>query len=86
MLLVDFSQSSLCCLEYLEQIQPDVVMSLGLAAERTKITSERVAINCQDGGPDNRGMRVQDELIVEEGLGPISRPCFADPPTCQRLE
>lgn len=64
---VDFSQSSLCCLEYLEQIQPDVVMSLGLAAERTKITPERVAINCQDGGPDNRGMRVQDDLIVEDG-------------------
>ncbi|AOL34709.1 pyroglutamyl-peptidase I [Anoxybacillus geothermalis] len=64
---VDFSQSSLRCLEHLEQIQPDVVMSLGLAAGRTKITPERVAINCQDGGPDNRGIHVQDEPIVEDG-------------------
>ncbi|BDG43673.1 pyroglutamyl-peptidase I [Saccharococcus caldoxylosilyticus] len=64
---VDFSQSALTCLEYLEQIQPDVVISLGLAAGRTKITPERIAINCKDGGPDNQGVWAQDELIVEDG-------------------
>ncbi|EID44256.1 pyroglutamyl-peptidase I [Parageobacillus thermoglucosidasius] len=64
---VDFSESAVKCLEYLEQIQPDVVISLGLAAGRTKITPERIAINCKDGGPDNRGVQVQDERIVEDG-------------------
>ncbi|BDG47593.1 MULTISPECIES: pyroglutamyl-peptidase I [Parageobacillus] len=64
---VDFSESAAKCLEYLEQIQPDVVISLGLAAGRTKITPERIAINCKDGGPDNRGMQAQDERIVEDG-------------------
>lgn len=55
------------CLAYVAEIEPDAVISLGLAAGRTKITPERVAINCQDGGPDNRGIKVQDESIVEGG-------------------
>jgi len=64
---VDFSESADVCLGHLEEIEPDIVLSLGLAAGRTKITPERVAINCKDGGPDNRGVFVRDEPIVPDG-------------------
>ncbi|MBA2876151.1 pyroglutamyl-peptidase I [Thermaerobacillus caldiproteolyticus] len=64
---VDFSESATKCIEYFENIQPEVVISLGLAAGRTKITPERIAINCKDGGPDNRGVRMQDEPIEIDG-------------------
>ncbi|HEX7065785.1 MAG TPA: pyroglutamyl-peptidase I [Bacillales bacterium] len=48
-------------------ISPDVVLSLGLAAGRNRITPERVAINCNDGVADNKGNQPQDERIAEDG-------------------
>jgi pyroglutamyl-peptidase len=67
-LTVDFKQSGNQLLEYFEEVKPDAVISLGLAAGRYKITPERIAINCSDGDRDNSGHRPVDEKIAESGL------------------
>jgi pyroglutamyl-peptidase len=51
----------------LDQVQPDCVISIGLAAGRTKVTPERVAINCRDGAPDNTGKSYENDLIEKSG-------------------
>lgn len=50
---VDFNQSGKQVIEYVEEANPDAVFLLGLAAGRTAITPERIAINCNDGEKDN---------------------------------
>lgn len=65
---VDFRASGTKILEYIDKIQPDAVISLGLAGGRYKITPERIAINVNDGEADNRGNILVDEPIREEGL------------------
>ncbi|KPB05762.1 pyroglutamyl-peptidase I [Bacillus sp. CHD6a] len=66
---VDFTESEKLLLEYMEELQPDAVISLGLAAGRAHITPERIAINCKDAGgaPDNNGVVLQDAPINPEG-------------------
>ncbi|QFF98147.1 pyroglutamyl-peptidase I [Psychrobacillus glaciei] len=64
---VDFKSSGKQLLKSLEEIQPDVHISLGLAAGRYKITPERIAINFKDGDVDNEGNKPVDELIQEVG-------------------
>ena len=64
---VDFNQSGAMLLELIEDIGPDAVVSLGLAAGRYKITPERVALNVKDGDADNEGYRPVDEPIRVEG-------------------
>lgn len=66
-LSVDFETSGKQLLEHIEKIQPDAVVSLGLAGGRYKITPERIAINVKDGEPDNEGNRPVDEIIRENG-------------------
>jgi pyroglutamyl-peptidase len=66
-LLVDFQRSGDQIVQYFEEIQPDAVISLGLAAGRYKITPERIAINCNDGEEDNRGYKPVSEPIIEDG-------------------
>lgn len=66
-LTVDFKKSGKQLLEHLEKIQPDAVISLGLAGGRYKMTPERIAINVNDGEPDNSGNIPVDEVIREEG-------------------
>ncbi|BAS26882.1 pyroglutamyl-peptidase I [Limnochorda pilosa] len=51
----------------LDELRPDAVVALGLAAGRERICFERVAINCMDGEVDNQGVRHQDELIDPQG-------------------
>ncbi|MDQ0155485.1 pyroglutamyl-peptidase I [Robertmurraya andreesenii] len=65
---VDFRASGTKILEHIDKIQPDAVISLGLAGGRYKITPERIAINVNDGEADNRGNILVDEPIREEGL------------------
>lgn len=60
------------CFDYLrpfiDEIQPDVIIELGLAAGRNAITPERVAINMKDAtGPDNIGYTPKDEIIKHDG-------------------
>jgi len=65
---VDFASSGQQLLEHIKAVDPDVVISLGLAGGRYKITPERIAINCKDGEADNKGYRPIDEPIHENGL------------------
>jgi pyroglutamyl-peptidase len=64
---VEFQQTAVRAIEFYEEVQPDVVILLGLAGGRTKITPERIAINCSDGAPDNNGVILQDAYINDEG-------------------
>lgn len=65
---VDFNNSEQQLKEKIEETQPDVVMMLGLAAGRSKITPERIAINVKDGAKDNAGYAPVDEPIDADGL------------------
>lgn len=64
---VDFEVAGKKLIELIDQIQPDAVISLGLAGGRYKITPERIAININDGAPDNNGNVRVDEIIQTEG-------------------
>lgn len=48
-------------------MKPQIIISLGLAGGRFKVTPERIAINVKDGEPDNNGYTPVDERIHEEG-------------------
>lgn len=61
--VVDFQQSALQFKEAIEEVQPDIILSLGLAGGRSKITPERIAINVKDGAADNNGYIPIDEPI-----------------------
>ena len=66
-LTVDFQTSGEQLLAHIETIQPDAVLSLGLAGGRYKMTPERIAINVKDGEPDNNGNKPVDEVIRAQG-------------------
>lgn len=66
-LTVDFKSSGVQLLTHIESIQPDAVLSLGLAGGRYKMTPERIAINVKDGAADNEGNRPVDEAIQALG-------------------
>ncbi|WP_041056223.1 pyroglutamyl-peptidase I [Jeotgalibacillus campisalis] len=64
---VDFKKSGNQILDCWNEIKPDAVISLGLAAGRSAITPERIAINCNDGEQDNSGNLPSGEKIMEDG-------------------
>ncbi|MEK8197467.1 pyroglutamyl-peptidase I [Lysinibacillus sp. FSL M8-0134] len=66
-LSVDFQQSAQQFKQYIDEVKPQIIISLGLAGGRFKITPERIAINVKDGEPDNNGYTPVDESIQEEG-------------------
>src|SRR5690625_633863 len=66
-LTVDFAKSGEQILKEIKNVQPDAVISLGLAAGRDRITPERIAINCNDGPKDNRGYQPNGERIFDNG-------------------
>jgi pyroglutamyl-peptidase len=73
LLPVNYDECAEKLIAKLDEIQPDLVISCGLAAGRTAITPERIGINVKDTGsgdpyPDNRGKVPVDELI--DGTGP----------------
>lgn len=68
---VDFHSSGKELLAHIEDIEPDAVISLGLAGGRYKVTPERIAINVKDGDADNEGHIPVDEPIAED-----SEPAF----------
>lgn len=52
----------------IEEVKPDVVLSIGQAGGRPDITVERVGINCDDCRiQDNEGNQPIDEEVVEGG-------------------
>ncbi|MGA9290255.1 MAG: pyroglutamyl-peptidase I [Anaerobacillus sp.] len=64
---VDFERASEMLIEYVEQCEPVAILMLGLAADRTKVTPERIAINVNDSVEDNSGHAPVDQPIVEGG-------------------
>jgi pyroglutamyl-peptidase len=73
LLPVNYDECAESLIAKMDEIQPDIVISCGLAAGRTAITPERIGINVKDTGsgdpyPDNRGNVPVDELI--DGTGP----------------
>ncbi|TCS84198.1 pyroglutamyl-peptidase I [Tepidibacillus fermentans] len=64
---VDYKKAADELFNVFDQVKPDVVISLGLAAGRNRVTPERVAINCNDGPVDNQGNVLTDEEIVQDG-------------------
>ncbi|MDP4163157.1 MAG: pyroglutamyl-peptidase I [Bacillota bacterium] len=64
---VDFSEAAHALSRFIDEVNPDAVISLGLAGGRNRITPERIAINCNDGVKDNRGFTPQDQKIAEDG-------------------
>jgi pyroglutamyl-peptidase len=52
----------------IEEVQPEVVICLGLAANRQGISLERIAINIDDARmPDNRNQQPIDQAIEPDG-------------------
>ncbi|KGX85563.1 pyroglutamyl-peptidase I [Pontibacillus litoralis] len=64
---VEFREAHQQMISAIQEMQPDVVLSLGLAAGRNKITPERIAINCQDGDADNSGFKPVNQPIIPGG-------------------
>ncbi len=66
-LSVDFQQSAEQFKQYIADVKPQIIISLGLAGGRYKITPERIAVNIKDGEADNNGYTPVDESIYEDG-------------------
>lgn len=65
-----FNKSSKLLIENIKTHNPDIVISVGEAGNRTDITIERVAINIDDARiEDNEGNKPIDKPIVENGNG-----------------
>ncbi|WP_332645892.1 pyroglutamyl-peptidase I [Lysinibacillus sp. 54212] len=64
---VTFQQAGDLLLQLIEDEKPDAIVLLGLAAGRSKITPERIAINVKDGEKDNNGIAFEDDPIEMNG-------------------
>lgn len=65
---VDRFRAIEAALEQVNELRPDVVIMLGEAGRRFRITPERVAINIDDFRiPDNAGNQPKGEPIIEGG-------------------
>ncbi|HAF0292657.1 TPA: peptidase C15, partial [Salmonella enterica subsp. enterica serovar Typhimurium var. 5-] len=68
LLPVNYDECADRLVQKMEETNPDMVISCGLAAGRTAITPERIGINVKDTGsgdpyPDNKGNIPVDVLI-----------------------
>lgn len=64
---VTYQEAGHKLVQLIEEVKPDAIVMLGLAAGRFKITPERIAINVNDGAKDNNGVAYVDHTIVEAG-------------------
>ncbi|MBU9711436.1 pyroglutamyl-peptidase I [Evansella tamaricis] len=69
---VVYNECANVLIEEINKVQPDIVISLGVAMGRSAITPERIGINIQDtvgegASGDNHGDRPFDRLIEEDG-------------------
>lgn len=63
-----FGEAGKVCLAEAERICPDVILCVGQAGGRGKVTPERLAINLRKAGiPDNAGNQPQSEPVVPGG-------------------
>lgn len=69
---VEFGAASALLADAVRALRPPLMIAVGLAAGRTAITPERVAINIRDARiPDNAGAAPVDEPVVPGG--PVGR-------------
>ncbi|KYK34889.1 MAG: pyroglutamyl-peptidase I [Theionarchaea archaeon] len=65
---VVFDEAKKKAVEYVDQVNPDVVLHLGEAGGRTHISVERIAINCDDASSkDNKGQKRDNRKIEPDG-------------------
>ena len=65
---VVFGEAAAVLTETIQGMNPDIVICLGLAADRDAITPERIAINLIDAGiPDNAGSQPVDKPVLPDG-------------------
>jgi pyroglutamyl-peptidase len=63
-----FGESASALTDAIDRLNPDIVVCVGLAGGRGRISIERVAINCDDARiPDNKGQRPIDEEVIPGG-------------------
>lgn len=82
LLPVEFHLSGDRITEYIQDVLPDAVISLGLAVGRSQITLERFGINCADGEKDNTAYKPLGKRIVADGADGM----FTSLPLKQMLE
>ncbi|MEQ4567875.1 pyroglutamyl-peptidase I [Paenarthrobacter sp. CAP02] len=63
-----FGRSAAALNAAMDRLVPDVVVCVGLAGGRERVSLERVAINCDDARiPDNAGQRPIDQEVIKGG-------------------
>ena len=63
-----FGKAAEMVLSCAQELQPDVIISVGLAGGRDAVTPERIAVNIRDARiADNQGFQPSGERIVPEG-------------------
>jgi pyroglutamyl-peptidase len=65
---VDFARAGDCLRRLIRDFQPEAVVCIGVAQNRTAISLERVALNLDDARiPDNAGSSVKGRMIAPDG-------------------
>ena len=68
LLPVEYDRAADMLLEAAEGYRPDVILAVGVAANRSAVTPEYVAVNCKDSPmADNKGKLAIMERIIDEG-------------------
>lgn len=63
-----FSEAADILIHKIHEVKPDIILMIGQAGGRKKLSVERVALNLNDSDqPDNRGFTPQDEPIIPSG-------------------
>lgn len=68
LLPVVFDDARTKAVEYVNEVNPDVVLHLGEAGGRTHISVERIAVNCDDAPlEDNKGQKRDNQRVEPDG-------------------
>ena len=79
----EFQKAPTLIKQAIQELRPNVVVSLGQATGRRMITVERIGVNLIDARiPDNSGNQPKDQRIVTEGPDAL----FSNLPTRQMVE
>lgn len=63
---VSFREAAARILQLIDELQPDAILCLGLAAGRSKVSIERFAVNYYEG-TDNSGLLIEGSVITQDG-------------------
>lgn len=68
MLPTVYQKAARVVLDEAESFHPDIILCVGVAANRNAITPERIGVNIRDSQtPDNAGNRSQGEYVLPDG-------------------